>query len=140
MMIFYFSMSDRAQRLAADKNPPKKYVETITSLMSFVNNIESVLLSEHAVMSDEKTMRNRVERFEEFRKSLQDHSNDFDYVNKVGQDLIAKTSDEALSQRIREELQDLNTKWSDLPIILDERLQKLYADIETASIFDAEVG
>lgn len=109
----------------ADKTPPKKYKDTMTLLMSFINNIEDVLLSEHAVMSDEATMQSRVQRFEELQASLTSHQSNFDYVNKVGQDLISKMDGDAQSHRIKEELQDLNTKWSDMPIILEERLQKL---------------
>ena len=123
----FYRLSDRSNELssAADKTPPKKYIDTVNTLMSFINNIESVLLSEHAVMSDEKTMHQRVKRFEELQTTLKSHQNNFAYVNKVGQDLISKMNNDVQSQRIKEELQDLNTKWSDIPIILEERLQKL---------------
>ena len=97
----------------------------MNKLLSFINNIESILLSEHAVMSDEQTMKDRVQELENLQKLLKDHSKNFEYVNKIGQDLIAKITDDSQSLRIKEELQDLNTKWSDIPIILDERLQKL---------------
>lgn len=120
-------LSDRAKELsnAADRTPPKKYLETMTILTSFTNNIDSVLLSEHAVMSDEKTMLDRVKRFQELQDTLKSHQMSFAYVNKVGQDLITKMDNDEQSQKIKEELQELNTKWCDMPIILEERLQKL---------------
>ncbi|XP_011503422.1 PREDICTED: dystrophin-like [Ceratosolen solmsi marchali] len=105
---------DKAHSLtnAADKIPPKKYNDTINALISLINNIESILLSEHAVMSDEITMQEKVKQFEELQLKI---------------------------HKIKEELQDLNTKWSDVPIILEERLQKFSKDIQSLKVFDAEV-
>lgn len=123
----FFRLSDRPIELssAADKTQPKKDKDTINVLMSFINNIEEVLQSEHAVMSDQVTMQSRIQRFKELQTSLASHQNNFEYVNRVGQDLISKMDGDAQSHRFKEELQDLNTKWSDVPILLEERLQKL---------------
>ncbi|XP_031782469.1 dystrophin, isoforms A/C/F/G/H isoform X4 [Nasonia vitripennis] len=135
-------LSDRANELssAADRTPPKKYNDTVSTLSSFINNIESVLVSEHAVMSYEKTMQEKVTRFVELQTTLKSHQKDFDYVNKVGQDLISKMNGDAQGEKIKEELQDLNTKWSDIPIILEERLQKLSKDIESLKTFNEELN
>jgi hypothetical protein len=120
-------LSDRASILSnvVGKIPPKKYHDTVNTLTTFVNNIESVLLSDHAVMSDENTMKEKIQRFKELQLSFNSHKNNFEYINKVGQDFISKINDDTQIHRITEELQDLNTKWSDIPIILEERLQKL---------------
>ncbi|KAJ8679612.1 hypothetical protein QAD02_015399, partial [Eretmocerus hayati] len=135
-------LSDRANELsnAADRTPPKKYNDTMSLLSSFINNIEGVLLSEHAVMTDERTMQDKFKRFEDLQTTLKSHQSDFDYVNKIGQDLIIKMNGDAQSQRIKEELQDLNTKWSDIPIILEERLMKLSKDIESLKAYNEELS
>ena len=121
----FFRLSSRLNELndAADKTPPKKYKETIAILLTFINNVEGVLLSEHAVMSDDKTMQEQMKKLEELQASLKAHQNNFDYVNFVGQELILKQDSQC--QNIKDELQDLNTKWSDILIILEERQQKL---------------
>jgi len=93
--------------------------------MSFINNVEGVLLSEHVIISDEKTMEEQLKRFEAIQTSLKEQEETFKYVNSTGQDLIAKINDDSLGQRLKDELQDLNTKWSDIPIILEEKQQAL---------------
>lgn len=110
---------------AADKTPPKKYNETLDVLTFTISNIESVLSSEHAVISDEQTMKNKIEKLKEQLAILKTHQSNYDYVNKVGQELISKVNDETQISKIKDQLQDLNIKWSDLPIIIEEKLQKL---------------
>lgn len=82
-------------------------------------------MSEHAVMSDEITMEQQLEKFQQLQSSFGELQEDFNYINTTGQELIAKSGGDSQSQRLKEELQDLNTKWSDIPIILEERQQKL---------------
>ncbi|XP_051175836.1 dystrophin, isoforms A/C/F/G/H isoform X1 [Leptopilina boulardi] len=120
-----------------DKTPPKKYNETIANLLSFINNLEGVLLSEHAVMSDDVTMQDQMKKLLDLQASLKTHQINFDYVNSIGQELILKQDSQC--QKVKEELQDLNTKWSDIPIILEERQQKLAKDIETVKLFNIEL-
>lgn len=110
---------------AIDRTPPKKYIEAVTNLMSFINNVEGFLLSEHIIMSDEKIMEEQAKRFKNLQNSLKEQEESFKYVNSTGQDLIAKINDDSLGQRLKDELQDLNTKWSDIPIILEEKQQTL---------------
>ncbi|XP_068993980.1 dystrophin, isoforms A/C/F/G/H isoform X8 [Neodiprion pinetum] len=133
-------LSERLTELRnqADKKPPKKYTETVNSLLSFINSVEGVLLLEHAVVSDDKSMENQLKKFRELQESLAAQRANFEYVNLTGQDLIAKINDDPSSQRLKEELQDLNTKWSDIPIILEERQQKLLKDIGSLKEFNSE--
>lgn len=49
----------------------------------------------------------------------------FNHVNTAGQQLLESSPNEHL----REELQDLNTRWSDIPVILEERRTKLQSGI-----------
>ncbi|XP_024942886.1 dystrophin, isoforms A/C/F/G/H isoform X6 [Cephus cinctus] len=134
-------LSDRLTELnnAIDKTPPKKYIDTMAALVSFINNVEGVLLSEHAIMSDEKTMEEQLRKFKQLQNSLKEHQDNFSYVNSTGQELIAKMNTDPQAQRLREELQDLNTKWSDIPIILEERQQKLIKDIDSLKEFNDEL-
>lgn len=128
-------LSDRLNEITdkIEKIPPKKYTESITNLMTFVNNVEGVLLSEHTVISDKKTMEEQVKKFQDLGSTLKKYQDTFDYVNSTGHELITKTNDDSQAQRLRNELQDLNTKWSDIPIILEERQQNLLRGSETMS-------
>ncbi|KYN01545.1 Dystrophin, partial [Cyphomyrmex costatus] len=125
---------------AIDRTPPKKYTEAITNLMSFINNVEGFLLSEHIIMSDEKIMEEQIKRFKNIQNSLKEQEETFRYVNSTGQDLIVKISDDTSAQRLKDELQDLNTKWSDIPIILEEKQQTLTKDITILQTFNTELS
>lgn len=122
-----FRLSQRLTEItnAINRTPPKKYIEAITNLTSFINNAEDVLLSEHIIISDEKIMEEQIKRFNDIQNSLKEQEETFKYVNSTGQDLIANINDDSSGQRLKNELQDLNTKWSDIPIILEEKQQTL---------------
>nr|XP_031832544.1 utrophin-like isoform X2 [Nomia melanderi] len=138
----YKTLSEKLAEIneTVDKTPPKKYTESIGNLTSFINNVESTLLSEHIVMSDDQTMAEQLKKFSNLQESLKEHQEIFNYVNSVGHELIMKTSGDAQGQRLKDELQDLNTKWSDIPIILEERQQNLLKDIELLKHFNNELS
>lgn len=119
----YKTLSEKLTELndAVDKTPPKKYTDAVTNLTSFINNVESMLLSEHIVMSDDKTMTEQLRKFSDLQNSLREHQEAYNYVNSVGHELIMKTNGDSQGQRLKDALQDLITKWSDIPIILEER-------------------
>nr|XP_034172617.1 dystrophin, isoforms A/C/F/G/H isoform X2 [Osmia lignaria] len=138
----YKMLSERLAELndAIDKTPPKKYTDAVANLTSFINNVESTLLSEHIVMSDDKTMAEQLRKFSDLQESLKEHQEVFNYVNSVGHELIMKTNGDSQGQRLKEALQDLNTKWSDIPIILEERQQNLLKDIQSLKTFNDELS
>ncbi|KYN33275.1 Dystrophin [Trachymyrmex septentrionalis] len=137
----YTMLSERLTEItnAIDRTPPKRYTEAIANLMSFINNVEGFLLSEHIFMSGEKIMEEQIKRFKNIQNSLKEQEETFKYVNSIGQDLIAKINDDSLAQRLKDELQDLNTKWSDIPIILEEKQQALTKDITILRTFNTEL-
>ncbi|KAG5306092.1 DMD protein, partial [Acromyrmex insinuator] len=137
----YTMLSERLTEItnAIDRTPPKRYTEAITNLMSFINNVEGFLLSEHIIISGEKIMEEQIKRFKNIQNSLREQEETFKYVNSTGQDLIAKINDDSLVQRLKDELQDLNTKWSDIPIILEEKQQTLTKDITILQTFNTEL-
>ncbi|PBC26807.1 Dystrophin [Apis cerana cerana] len=138
----YKTLSEKLTELndAVDKTPPKKYTDAVTNLTSFINNVESMLLSEHIVMSDDKTMTEQLRKFSDLQNSLREHQEAYNYVNSVGHELIMKTNGESQGQRLKDALQDLITKWSDIPIILEERQQNLQKDIQSLKIFNNELS
>ncbi|XP_076652088.1 dystrophin, isoforms A/C/F/G/H isoform X8 [Halictus rubicundus] len=138
----YKTLSEKLAEIneTVDKTPPKKYMDAIANLTAFINNVESTLLSEHIVMSDDQAMAEQLRKFSNLQKALKEHQEIFNYVNTVGHELIMKTSGDSQGQRLKDELQDLNTKWSDIPIILEERQQNLLKDIECLKVFNNELS
>ncbi|XP_067211433.1 dystrophin, isoforms A/C/F/G/H isoform X14 [Linepithema humile] len=138
----YTMLSERLAEIsnAIDRTPPKKYIEAVANLTSFINNVEGVLLSEHVIMSDEKTIEEQIRRFQDIQSSLKEQEETFKYVNSTGQDLMEKINDDSSAQRLKDELQDLNTKWCDIPVILEEKQQILAKDIAILQAFNTELS
>lgn len=63
------------------------------------------------------------------QKSVNDRRDTLEMVNTLGQDILEKLNSEKAASRFREDLQDLNTRWSDIPVLLDERILKLQKGI-----------
>nr|CAD7404046.1 unnamed protein product [Timema cristinae] len=78
---------------------------------------------------------------EELQTAIEEQQGSFDYVNLTGQDLIRRVGpSDAQIERLRNELQDLTARWSDIPVILEERQSKLARDIETLRQFSEEAA
>lgn len=71
------------------------------------------------------------------QKSVNDRRDTLEMVNTLGQEILEKLTSEIAASRFREDLQDLNTRWSDIPVLLDERILKLQKGIllKTYQIF-----
>lgn len=63
------------------------------------------------------------------QKSVNDRRDTLEMVNTLGQEMLEKLNNEIATERLTEDLQDLNTRWSDIPVLLDERILKLQKGI-----------
>lgn len=63
------------------------------------------------------------------QKSVNDRRDTLEMVNTLGQEMLEKLNSEIAAERLTEDLQDLNTRWSDIPVLLDERILKLQKGI-----------
>nr|CAD7448133.1 unnamed protein product [Timema bartmani] len=136
-------LAERQTELSSvmDRTPPKKYLEAMEALMKWVHSVEGLLLSEHAVVSDADTMKDQLQKFQELQTAIEEQQGSFDYVNLTGQDLIRRAGpSDAQIERLRNELQDLTARWSDIPVILEERQSKLAQDIKTLRQFSEEAA
>lgn len=91
--------------------------------------MEGVLLGEPVLMNYSKVLTNQLEQLKEMQKSVNDRRDTLEMVNTLGQDILEKLNSELAAERLTEDLQDLNTRWSDIPVLLDERILKLQKGI-----------
>lgn len=63
------------------------------------------------------------------QKSVNDRRDTLEMVNTLGQEILEKLNNVTAAERLTEDLQDLNTRWSDIPVLLDERILKLQKGI-----------
>lgn len=87
--------------------------------------MEGVLLGEPVLMNYSNVLTNQLEQLKEMQKSINDRRDTLEMVNTLGQDILEKINSEVAAERLTEDLQDLNTRWSDIPVLLDERILKL---------------
>lgn len=59
------------------------------------------------------------------QKSVNDRRDTLEMVNTLGHEILEKLNSDIAAERLTEDLQDLNTRWSDIPVLLDERILKL---------------
>lgn len=135
-------LTDRLAELSSvvEKIPPKKYTDAIVYLLSFINNAENTLSLEQTVLSNEKKMEEQLKKFQQLQQSINENQDKFNYVNTTGQELLMKFDGDEKRDELKNELEDLNTKWNDIPIILDERQQKLRSDIQLLKEFHDELN
>ena len=61
---------------------------------------------------------------------IQDHSKNLDYINKTGSELQNKAAPGDKTNKLKCELQDMNSRWTVMSEQVDERVYKLEAAIE----------
>lgn len=80
-------------------------------------------------MNYSKVLTSQLEQLKEMQKSVNDRRDTLEMVNTLGQDILEKLNSEIAAEHLTEDLQDLNTRWSDIPVLLDERILKLQKGI-----------
>ncbi|XP_054272925.1 dystrophin-like [Macrosteles quadrilineatus] len=109
----------------SEPSPQAKYTEAKTNLTRWMDDVEGILLSEHVVLTYPQSMEEQLVKFQELEKNISAQQEGYDQVKAAGEELMMR----APSERLREELQDLHTRWADIPRILVERRTKLQTDI-----------
>lgn len=59
--------------------------------------------------------------WQELEQSIGDHKDEFDFVNSVAQEVLLGNAEDNLQIQLKE----LNTRWTDIPILLQERCSQL---------------
>jgi len=90
-------------------------------------------------MNYSKVLTNQLEQLKEMQKSVNDRRDTLEMVNTLGQDILEKLNSEMAAERLTEDLQDLNTRWSDIPVLLDERILKLQKGFYYLAFFNTSV-
>lgn len=132
---FRFSTYEIQAKLSQETNSNSKFKESKEELTGWINKLEGVLLGEPVLMNYSKVLTNQLEQLKEMQKSVNDRRDTLEMVNTLGQDILEKLNSEKAAERLTEDLQDLNTRWSDIPVLLDERILKLQKGIYYLAYF-----
>ncbi|XP_050442847.1 dystrophin-like isoform X2 [Adelges cooleyi] len=126
-----FSMYEEQAKLSQETNSNTKFKESKEELAGWINELEGVLLGEPVLMNDSSVLSKQLEQLKELQKSIIDRRATLEMVNTYGQEILIKLNNDVAAERLTEDLQDLNTRWSDIPVLLDERILKLQKDLYT---------
>lgn len=104
--------------------------------MDWVHSAENALLTADGVP---ETMTKQLIRLQELQTTIPEHRQYFEYVTTTGQTWLAKMATSSTPKAlhvdaVRDELQDLASRWSDLPVMLDERITKLQKGINLQNV------
>ena len=133
-LLNYFRLAARQAELSAASPPlelPSRYREVFTEVMDWVHRAENALLTADGVP---ETMAKQLTRLQELQTTIPEQRQSFEYVTTTGQSWLAKMATSSTPKAshvdaVRDELQDLASRWSDLPVMLDERITKLQKGI-----------
>lgn len=149
--MFRFSNYEVQAKLSQETNSNMKFKESKEELTGWINQLEGVLLGEPVLMTYSNVLTSQLDQLKvkikylnnishrfylnifnhvkEMQKSVNDRRDTLEMVNTLGQEILEKLNSELATERLTEDLQDLNTRWSDIPVLLDERILKLQKGI-----------
>ncbi|XP_046399571.1 dystrophin, isoforms A/C/F/G/H-like isoform X4 [Ischnura elegans] len=126
---------------------PQSFRDSKTKLSNWVHEVEGVLLSEHPMLTNPQQMNQQLLQFQDLAQKTVELQPSFDDVNSEGQELIRKlelleeftkeseASSCRQSEMLRNELQELVSRWSDIPVMLEDRMKKLAQDVDAVEKF-----
>ncbi len=62
---------------------------------------------------------------QELQDDIQDHLHNLEYINHTGQELLQKTSPGEKVEKLTRDLAQLNTRWTDISTVIDNRVSQL---------------
>ncbi|VVC26815.1 Hypothetical protein CINCED_3A012694 [Cinara cedri] len=124
-----FSNYEIQAKLSQETNSSIKFKESKEELTGWINKLEGILLGEPVLMTYSRVLINQLDQLKEMQMSVKGRRDTLEMVNTLGQEILEKLNNELATERLTEDLQDLNTRWSDIPVLLDERILKLQKDL-----------
>ncbi|XP_059157467.1 dystrophin-like isoform X5 [Physella acuta] len=122
-----FSKLDQRQKQlmeALDKVPPRTYLDAMSVFRKWVQDIHAVIKTEKIQVSSLASMTKQLESYKDLNKEIEDHSQNLEYINKTGRDLILKSFSER-AEALQADLNDLNSEWTTVSSTIDQRLAEL---------------
>ncbi|KAF4520358.1 hypothetical protein B566_EDAN009881, partial [Ephemera danica] len=101
---------------AQKRGPSRDFLQGLAELLTWLRDSELALQEETVSLNEEK--------IKELQRSFEERRGNFENVNAAGHEYVASATD---AESLRTQLQELNTRWSDLPVLLEERLARIKA-------------
>ncbi|EOA99273.1 Dystrophin, partial [Anas platyrhynchos] len=107
-----------------DSLPPAHYKETVTTILSWIQQSETKLSIPQVAVAEYEIMEQRLRELKALQSSLQEQQKGLNYLNTTVEDLSRKAPAE-VSQKYRSEIEVIVGRWKKLSSQLGEHCQKL---------------
>ncbi|KAJ8315396.1 hypothetical protein KUTeg_007546 [Tegillarca granosa] len=123
----YRKISKRQQLLseALEKAPPRRYLDAMVALLQWISDMEVVLETEKFAITDIDIMEKQLQQYKSLQADIQEQQSSLKYINKTGSDLISKAPSEDKAAKLDKDLKNINTRWSHVSSVVEERSGKL---------------
>ncbi|KAK3712445.1 hypothetical protein RRG08_002775 [Elysia crispata] len=113
---------------ALDKVPPRTFLEATAIMNKWLHDIDDAIKKQTVQVAAETAMTSQLETYKDLTKEMQDHTTGFEYINRTGRDLISKSTAER-GDELRSDLQALNSLWTEVSNVIEQRQAKLEKNI-----------
>ncbi|KAL3882693.1 hypothetical protein ACJMK2_029006, partial [Sinanodonta woodiana] len=140
--VIFKNIGERQRQLteALEKAPPKAYLEAIDALLTWINNNEQVLQSESFQVTETSLMEKQRSQFKTLMDDLTEQKASLDYINKTGNDLVAKMAARgSKSEKINEDLKSLNGRWSTVTTAMQSRLDNIEKAVSQVKQYQSQI-
>ncbi|NXI69921.1 DMD protein, partial [Anseranas semipalmata] len=107
-----------------DSLPPAHYKETMTTILSWIQQSETKLSIPQVAVAEYEIMEQRLRELKALQSSLQEQQKGLNYLSTTVEDLSRKAPAE-VSQKYRSEIEVIIGRWKKLSSQLVEHCQKL---------------
>ncbi|KAG6458770.1 hypothetical protein O3G_MSEX011047, partial [Manduca sexta] len=122
-LMLYLSKKEVEIKLVVNKKPEEKHEDEFKNLQNKVNEMESRIISEHAMITSPQRMRDKLLELTRLREEFVALQTSYDSVVRERSEKYDKGSLQELN--FRSSLENLVTRFGDTKTILDQKMNKL---------------
>ena len=97
---------------------------------NFENSSLTIVKFDCGLTDQRRVAQRQVSAVQDLTNEFCDHASNLEYINHAGQDLLKKAPSDDKSHRLRDELQNVNTRWSHLQSTIASRTTRYERTIE----------
>uniref|UniRef100_A0A1W7RAQ1 Protein detached n=1 Tax=Hadrurus spadix TaxID=141984 RepID=A0A1W7RAQ1_9SCOR len=124
---------------ALQKSPPPKLLEAAEALEQWLKSVQDVLKSEQWKVMNIESMEDQLQKYKELQTTVEDQEINLQYVNRTTRELLQNESDAVWIPTMEKRLHELNSCWSDVSALIEDRLEKLETTLIQLKQFEEEV-
>ncbi|XP_059471698.1 dystrophin, isoforms A/C/F/G/H isoform X9 [Neocloeon triangulifer] len=116
------------------KGPSEEFLKELQDLLNWLR------ASELALQDDSLAPQQQQAQLNEMQSGLKERHEKFEIINSTGHECVSYTAESFSKESLRQQLQELNTRWSDLPVIIEEKTAKVQSMVESWSSMKEQIN